>query len=98
MATVMPHGVLFRGGEEGRIRRKLIENDHLEAIPEYSAVVPVAEILSPANDCSLNIRRYADNSPPPEPHDVRAHLHGGVPQAEVDTLAPLFSAHGFDPA
>lgn len=32
MATVMPHGVLFRGGKEGEIRRKLIEKDHLEAI------------------------------------------------------------------
>jgi len=60
--------------------------------------VPIGEIQSPANDCSLNIRRYADNSPPPEPHDVRAHLHGGVPKAEVDALAPLFTAHGFDAA
>src|SRR5207247_9335314 len=31
-ATVMPNGVLVRGGEEGRIRRKLIDNDHIEAI------------------------------------------------------------------
>jgi type I restriction enzyme M protein len=27
-----------------------------------------------------------DNAPPPEPHDVRAHLHGGVPLAEIDSL------------
>lgn len=32
MAIVLPHGVLFRGGEEGTIRRNLIENDHLETI------------------------------------------------------------------
>lgn len=32
MAIVLPHGVLFRGGEEGKIRKGLIENDHLEAI------------------------------------------------------------------
>jgi len=32
MAIVLPHGVLFRGGEEGTIRKQLIENDHLEAI------------------------------------------------------------------
>lgn len=167
MATVMPHGVLFRGGEEGKIRRKLINNDHIEAIislppqlfyntgipaciivarpkeekpaaragkilfinadrefepgraqnylraehiekivatferyeaiPGYSAVVPLDVIKSPANDYSLNIRRYADNSPPPEPHDVRAHLHGGVPKAEVNALASLFAEHGFNP-
>ncbi|QDT82455.1 type I restriction-modification system subunit M [Gimesia chilikensis] len=32
MAIVLPHGVLFRGGEEGKIRKELIENDHLETI------------------------------------------------------------------
>ena len=50
-----------------------------------------------ANDDNLNIRRYADNAPPPEPQDVRAHLHGGVPRAEVATKADLFTAHGFSP-
>jgi type I restriction enzyme M protein len=32
MAIVLPHGVLFRGGEEGAIRKNLIENDHLDTI------------------------------------------------------------------
>lgn len=32
MAIVLPHGVLFRGGEEGAIRKSLIENNHLETI------------------------------------------------------------------
>jgi len=32
MAIVLPHGVLFRGGEEGEIRKNLIENDHLDTI------------------------------------------------------------------
>ncbi len=32
MAIVLPHGVLFRGGEEGAIRKEIIENDHLETI------------------------------------------------------------------
>jgi type I restriction enzyme M protein len=32
MAIVLPHGVLFRGGEEGVIRKNLIENNHLETI------------------------------------------------------------------
>ncbi|MDP2345583.1 MAG: type I restriction-modification system subunit M [Deltaproteobacteria bacterium] len=32
MAIVLPHGVLFRGGEEGTIRKSLIENDHLDTI------------------------------------------------------------------
>jgi len=32
MTIVLPHGVLFRGGEEGEIRKNLIENNHIEAI------------------------------------------------------------------
>lgn len=32
MAIVLPHGVLFRGGEEGEIRRNLIEKDKIETI------------------------------------------------------------------
>ena len=165
-ATVMPHGVLFRGGDELKIRTGLLDNDHVEAIiglppnlfygtgipacilvlrragdkpperrgkvlfvnadaeyhagraqnylrpehvekivrtfqafesvPGYAAVVPLADIK--ANGYNCNIRRYADNAPPPEPQDVRAHLVGGVPRAEVDARAPLFAAHGVAPA
>lgn len=32
MAIVLPHGVLFRGGEENTIRKKLIEANHIDAI------------------------------------------------------------------
>lgn len=162
-ATVMPHGVLFRGGAERDIRTRLLDDDAIEAviglppnlfygtgiptcvlvlraprskpaersgrvlfinadaeftagraqnylspehmekivaayreftdIPGYSAVVSREELA--VNDDNLNIRRYADNAPPPEPHDVRAHLHGGVPRAEVEAKADLFAAHGF---
>jgi type I restriction enzyme M protein len=173
VATVMPHGVLFRGGEEKTIRAGLIKEDLLEAvvgvapnlfygtqipaailvlrqqvqngaqrvsgkpakrqgkvlfinadreffegraqnyllpehiekivttfdefraIPGFSAVVDNATLK--ANEYNLNIRRYADNAPPPEPHDVRAHLVGGVPKAEVADKAALFQAHGLDP-
>jgi type I restriction enzyme M protein len=165
MATVMPHGVLFRGGAEQEIRKQFITNDHLEAViglppnlfygtgipacilvmrakdakpaarrgkvlfinadadyhagraqnylrpehvekivstfqafedvPGYAAVVSHADLA--ANDYNCNIRRYADNAPPPEPQDVRAHLLGGVPRAEVEARADLFAAHGFDP-
>jgi type I restriction enzyme M protein len=64
-------------------------------IPGYATVVTRKDLK--ANDDNLNIRRYADNAPPPEPQDVRAHLHGGVPRAEVDANALLFAAHGFSP-
>jgi type I restriction enzyme M protein len=173
VTTVMPHGVLFRGGAEKEIRKKFLEQDLIEAIiglppnlfygagipacilvmrpnltgqlpnpnkpenrrgqilfinadaefhagraqnylrpehvekivstydrfediPNYARRVALAEISSPANDSNLNIRRYVDNSPPPEPHDVRAHLLGGVPVAEVEAQRSLFEALGFD--
>lgn len=32
MTIVLPHGVLFRGGEEGEIRKNLIENNKIDAI------------------------------------------------------------------
>lgn len=32
MTIVLPHGVLFRGGEEGKIRENLIEQNHIDAI------------------------------------------------------------------
>ena len=137
LATVMPHGVLFRGGEERAIRKAMIEADLLEAViglpaglfygtgipacvlvmrqrqgnhsgkpaarqgkvlfinadreyfegraqnhllpehiekvvntfenfaevPGFSAIVSNATLAE--NDHNLNIRRYADNAPPP---------------------------------
>ncbi|HOY76680.1 MAG TPA: N-6 DNA methylase [Hyphomonadaceae bacterium] len=156
MATVMPHGVLFRGGEEREARKHFIEKGWLDAVigvpaslfygtgipacilvmnkenaskrdsvlfinadreyregkaqnhlrpediakivhvyrqradvPGYARVVPVKEIA--AEDFNCNIRRYVDNAPPPEPHDVRAHIMGGVPAAEIDALSRYWS-------
>jgi type I restriction enzyme M protein len=77
--------------EEGKNQNKLrlqdIEKivatfDGYTEIKRYSKVVELAEIQE--NDYNLNIRRYADTSPPPEIFDVRAILHGGVPVREVE--------------
>ncbi|MEE4383504.1 MAG: N-6 DNA methylase [Pseudomonadales bacterium] len=165
LATVMPHGVLFRGGDEKRIRAGMLDDDlvdaviglapnlfygtgipaailvlrnkgakpvnrrgrvlfinadrefyegraqnfllpeHIEKIvstfeafedvPGFARVVGIEELRE--NDYNLNIRRYADNTPEPEPQDVRAHLVGGVPVKEIRAKRPLFDAHGFDP-
>ena len=58
-------------------------------VEKYARNVPVSELE--AEDYNLNIRRYVDNSPPPEPHDVRAHLNGGIPKTEVELLADFFA-------
>ena len=39
-----------------------------------------------ANDFTLNIRRYVDNTPEPEPENVKAHLVGGVPVLEIEAI------------
>lgn len=69
---------------------------HKLEVPNYSRLVDVAEIA--ANDWNLNIRRYVDNTPPPEPEDVRAHLVGGVPQAEVRAQASQLHKFKLDAA
>jgi type I restriction enzyme M protein len=66
-----------------------------EDIPGFAAVVSHAELAE--NDYNFNIRRYADNAPPPEPHDVKAHLQGGVPRDEVMAAKELLLDHGVDP-
>jgi type I restriction enzyme M protein len=162
--TVMPHGVLFRGGDEKKIRTGILDQDLLDAViglgPNlfYGTGIPACVLVLRApgskpkarkgkvlfinadrefsegraqnylqpehiekivsawhafedidgfarvvsrkelrdNDDNLNIRRYADNAPPPEPQDVRAHLHGGIPVAEVESKRAIFAAHGLD--
>ena len=161
MATIMPHGVLFRGGKEKLIREIFINDDVIEAIislppglfygtgipacvivanknkpdelkdkvlfinadreyaegkaqnklrpediekidfvfthkleiPKYSRLVDKAEIVD-VHDYNLNIRRYVDNTPDPEPEDVQAHLIGGIPETEVASRAVDFARFG----
>ena len=88
--------VLFINGEleyeEGKNQNKLRDIDIKKIvstfegytrIKRYSEIVSLEEIAQ--NDYNLNIRRYADTSPPPEIFDVRAILHGGIPVHEVES-------------
>lgn len=61
-------------------------------IAKYSRLVDLSEIDE--NDFNLNIRRYVDNTPDPEPEDVKAHLQGGVPKSEVATQEPFYHKFG----
>ena len=54
--------------------------------PGYARMVPVAEIASETNDYNLNIPRYIDSSEPEDLHDLCAHLHGGIPDRDIDAL------------
>ncbi|MGW2178431.1 N-6 DNA methylase [Streptomyces sp. NPDC001732] len=62
-------------------------------VPRFARWVERAELKK--NAYNLNIRRYVDNTPPPEPQDVRAHLSGGVPKSEIaaEEKAKLLAAY-----
>ena len=51
MAIILPHGVLFRGGAEAKIRRKLLEDGHIDTViglPAklfYSTGIPVCILV-----------------------------------------------------
>ncbi|HCM0824196.1 MULTISPECIES: type I restriction-modification system subunit M [Vibrio harveyi group] len=76
--------------EEGKNQNKLRPQDITKIVEtfnnyvdvkRYAKVVKFSKIAE--NDFNLNIRRYADTSPPAEVFDVRAILHGGIPAREV---------------
>ncbi|MGW1106672.1 N-6 DNA methylase [Streptomyces sp. NPDC002540] len=62
-------------------------------VPRFARWVKREELEK--NGYNLNIRRYVDNTPPPEPQDVRAHLSGGVPKSEIaaEEKAKLLAAY-----
>lgn len=61
MAVVVPHGVLFRGSSEGRIRQKLIEENLLDAViglPEklfYGTGIPAAILILRKNKVDRDV-------------------------------------------
>jgi type I restriction enzyme M protein len=61
-------------------------------IERYSRMVPLAEIADPENDFNLNIPRYIDSSEPEDIQDLHAHLHGGIPNRDLDALGSYWDA------
>jgi type I restriction enzyme M protein len=168
-AVILPHGVLFRGNAESRLRERILKRGYIKGIiglpanlfygtgipasiivldksqarenrpvfmidaskgfikdgnknrlrardihkitdafiraqdiSGYARLVPFAEIT--ANDFNLNIPRYIDGSDPEDLQDISAHLHGGVPERDINGLAdfwdvmPTLRATLFGPA
>ena len=68
-------------------------------IAGYSHLATRQEILD--NGCNLNIPRYVENLDTEIPHDVDAHLLGGIPQRNLkamevlQTVVPDIMAHAF---
>jgi type I restriction enzyme M protein len=55
-------------------------------------MVPLTEIADPKNDYNLNIPRFIDSSEPEDIQDLHAHLHGGIPDRDIDALAGYWDA------
>lgn len=77
--------------EEGKNQNKLRDIDIkkiLKTFEDYKDVKRYAKVVTidviKENDFNLNIRRYADTSPPAESFDVKGILNGGIPKAEVN--------------
>jgi type I restriction enzyme M protein len=86
----------MKDGNKNRLRaqdiHKIVDvfNRQIE-LPRYSRMVSVSEIGNPANDYNLNIPRYIDSSEPEDLHDLDAHLNGGIPNRDIDSLEAYWS-------
>lgn len=86
-----------KDGNKNRLRsqdiHKIVDtfNKQVE-IKRYSRMVPMTEIADSKNTYSLNIPRYIDSSEPEDLQDLSAHFHGGIPNADLDALAPYWDA------
>ena len=61
-------------------------------LERYSRMVPTNEIADPKNDFNLNIPRYIDSSGLEDLQDLNAHLHGGIPERDIDALSKYWDA------
>ena len=81
----------LKDGNKNRLRsqdiRKIVDvfNGRVE-LSRYSRMVPLMEIESSLNNFNLNIAKYIDSSEPEDIHDLGAHLHGGIPNRDLDAL------------
>ena len=156
-ACILPHGVLFRGNAEEKIRKRLVNSGYLKGIiglpanlfygtgipacivvldkenaatrrgvfmvdaskgfikegnknrlreqdihrivdtfakltdvPGYAKMVPRETIADDKNNFNLNLPRYIEGTEAEDIHDLEAHLLGGVPDRDLDALAPYW--------
>jgi type I restriction enzyme M protein len=87
----------MKDGPKNRLRsrdiHKIVDvfNKQIE-IDGYSRMVPLSEIADPKNDFNLNIPRYIDSSEPEDLQDLHAHIHGGIPERDIDALSQYWDA------
>ena len=87
----------IKEGNKNRLRsqdiHKIVDTFNRQAeIAHFSRMVPVAEIWDAKNDYNLNLPRYIDSSEPEDLQDLNAHLHGGIPDRDIDALKAYWDA------
>ncbi len=87
----------IKDGNKNRLRsqdiHKIVDTfNNQREIERYSRMVPMSEIADPKNDYNLNIPRYIDSSEPEDLQDLHAHLHGGIPDRDLDLLDDYWQA------
>jgi len=85
-----------KDGNKNRLREEDIYrivttfNQQIQDDPKYARFVPNGEIKV-KNGYNLNIPRYIDSSEPEDQQDIEAHLHGGIPAVDVDSMSKYWN-------
>ena len=86
----------IKDGNKNRLRERDIHkivttfNEQITDDPNYARFVPNDEIKI-KNEYNLNIPRYIDSSKTEDLQDIDAHLHGGIPNCDIDSMQNYWS-------
>ena len=83
-----------KDGNKNRLREQDIEKivrvyNAQKEIPGYSRLVPYSEILG-ANSGNMNVPRYIQKDDDSLPQNIEAHLLGGIPQHDINSLGKIW--------
>ena len=82
----------IKDGNKNRLRERDIYriittfNEQITTDPKYARFVPNDEIEK-KNEYNLNITRYIDSTDPEDIQDIYAHIHGGIPAVDINSLS-----------
>ena len=85
-----------KDGNKNRLRERDIYriittfNEQITTDPKYARFVPNDEIEK-KNEYNLNITRYIDSTDPEDIQDIYAHIHGGIPAVDIDSLSKYWN-------
>lgn len=89
-----------KDGNKNRLREQDIEKivrvyTAQEEIRGYSRMVPYSEIMDEnTNNGNMNVPRYIQKVDDSLPQNIAAHLRGGIPKHDIDTLGRLWTVSG----